>query len=201
MRLPGKLTLVLALLSLSLAVGCSGTPPTRSYVLDSVAVEPLEEGAPAEPISVSVGPVSIPGYLDRPEMVTRQSDTQLQIAQSDRWAESLDSGVARVLAQNLNPLLGDGKVSVFRWSGGQLADYRVAVDVLRMDGRLGADLVLEAQWRINSDRQDLAPVSNAAGITVPVEGERYEAFAAAASQALGKLSRLIAADLQQVVKE
>ena len=200
MRLPGQFTFALSLLTLVLTVGCSGTPPTRNYVLDSVAVEPLEKRGAAEPVAVSVGPVSIPGYLDRPQMVTRQSENQLQIASADRWAESLQAGVSRVLMENLSILLGDGNVNILPWSGSQPSDCRVAVDVIRLDGQLGGELVLKARWHITSEGQGGAQLSEASRITAPVPGKEYEDFAAAASEALGRLSQAIASDVQDAVE-
>lgn len=201
MRLQGVLVVALCLLTPVLTGGCSGTPPTRSYVLNSGSFESIQGVDASGPLSVSVGPASVPGYLDRPQIVTRQSDNQLRIAQSDRWAESLQDGISRVVVENLSSLFADAKMSIYPWSASQSSDCRVVLNVRRLDGRLGGELLLKAHWQIDAKGSDRPAIRKNSTITVPVSGETYEDFAAAASEALVKLSRQIAADLKQFVKD
>ena len=57
-------------------------------------------------ISLGVGPVRLPGYLDRREIVTRVAQSRFDVSENDRWAEPLDENFTHVLAQNLSVLLG-----------------------------------------------------------------------------------------------
>ena len=69
-----------ALLVLS---GCLGsTPPTHFYL-----IPPLTSGDTASPasagqreVTLAVGPVTVPPYLDRPQIVTRTSRAKLTLA-------------------------------------------------------------------------------------------------------------------------
>ena len=50
---------------------------------------------------IGVGPITVPKYLDRPQIVTRSGRNQLALGEFDRWAEPLQDNVLRVLAENL----------------------------------------------------------------------------------------------------
>ena len=65
---------------------------------------------------IGVGPVTVPDYLDRPQIATRSSSSSLQFSEFDRWAEPLEKNLMRVLAdQPLGPgTLGTGLLSTSR---------------------------------------------------------------------------------------
>ena len=93
---------------LVLAVGaaaCLGPRPDPStfYVL-SAAATPAETVRPLN-AKVGLGPVSLPDYLDRSELVTRLSDNQLAVSATERWAEPFEASLLRALGSNLDRLL------------------------------------------------------------------------------------------------
>jgi len=68
--------------------------PTRFYTLVPMAGPPTE----AIPISaergpaIGVGPVTLPGYLDRREIVTRRGRDEIELGEFDHWSEQLKDG-------------------------------------------------------------------------------------------------------------
>ena len=63
---------------------------------------------------IEVGPVKIPEFLDRPQMVTKDKEGTLKFDEFDRWGESLDLGVARLIREDLTAMLPEAKfISVF----------------------------------------------------------------------------------------
>ena len=46
---------------------------------------------------VGVGPIRLPSYLDRDQMVTRVTQNRFAVAENDRWAEPLEDNFALVL--------------------------------------------------------------------------------------------------------
>ena len=68
--LAGALLLVLA--------ACGGSPPTQFYTLSGMQLPP---GNPnTRGTVVGVGPVTLPEYLDRPQIVTRTSGNRVTLA-------------------------------------------------------------------------------------------------------------------------
>ena len=82
---------------------------------------------------VAVGPVAIPDYLDRPQILTRSGPSELQLAEFERWAGSLEKDVSRVLAENLSTLLEKDHVIVLR---SRITSYNVCYTKLLRLGLL-----------------------------------------------------------------
>ena len=175
--------------------GCLGgaSAPTRFYTLVPVAV-PTTEANPLTAergLAIGVGPVILPGYLDRREIVTRRGREEIELGEFDRWSEQLKDGAIRVLGENLAILLRTDRVALFPWRGSHPVQYQVVVEVARFEGAAGADVTLEARWRIlGGDGKELA--LRRSTITEVVGAPGYGALVAAMSGALGALSREIA---------
>jgi uncharacterized lipoprotein YmbA len=183
------------------AAGCGGQgAPSRFYVLAPLAGPP-GSGTPAAadsaPVTIGVGPVRLPAYLDRPQVVTRLDPDRIDFGEFDRWGEPLADGVPRALAGTIGGLLPKSRIALFPWTGPRAIQYQVIVDVARFDGSLGGDVVLEARWRIvGADRKDLREGRFAA--SEPTGGQGYPAIVSAMSRSLGALGREIAAALAAI---
>jgi len=153
--------------------------------------------ATSSDISVSVGPVSIPAVVDRPQIVLRTGENQVSIAEFDRWASPLKGDIARVVAENLVSMLGTPQVSVFPQSIAADASHRVVINVLRFDSEPGKMATLDALWSVSS-RKNGQDRSGRTTITEPTQGGGYAELVAAHSRALGRLSGDIAAAIRQI---
>ena len=91
--------------------GCGNSPPSDFYVLT-----PMPQGERAAPrdrsLVIGVGPVEIPDYLNRAQIVTRAGPNRLDVAEFNRWGGSLVANLASVVAQNLSLMLGTDDVHV-----------------------------------------------------------------------------------------
>jgi uncharacterized protein len=56
--------------------------------------------------------VTIPGYLDRIQIVTRRGRDEIGLGEFDLWSDPLKDGATRVLGENLAALLRENRVSV-----------------------------------------------------------------------------------------
>jgi hypothetical protein len=137
----------LPILALALA-GCSILAPqkdtSRFFTLSAVADG--AEAPRAGGIAVGLGPVRVPGYLDRPELATRVASTELVFSSRDRWAEPLGSSLRRVMAQNLSAALGTEEIALFPWPVGTHVDWAVSVDVLRFERTPDGEVEVAARW-------------------------------------------------------
>jgi uncharacterized lipoprotein YmbA len=192
-----------ALMAFLILNGCGGSRPAKFYILNSVNA-PGGEGKQAAPsavpaVTVGVGPVEIPDYVDRPSIVTRTSQNGLEVAQFDRWGGGLKLDVERVLVENLSALLPADQVAVVSWKRGVALQHRVAVDVTRFDATPGDSVWLKAQWAIFGQDGKTVAVAREANIREPVGGRDYATVVAAMSRALGKLSQEMANGLTSVL--
>lgn len=176
---------------LVLAVGCAETQPTRFYTLSGVHAPPDASQTLPPGRVVGVGPVSLPDYLDRPQIVTRMAPNRADLADFDSWIEPLATMVPRILADDLSVLLGSDDVVTLPQRRAVRYAYQVEVDVSRFDFDAAGRAVLDARWYVIGSREAVVE-SGRATLSEPATSGDYASIAAAMSRALGALSRQIA---------
>jgi uncharacterized lipoprotein YmbA len=174
----------------AIAVGCS-TAPSRFYSLASTSTA---DGTPPTTAAVMVGPVTIPAAVDQPEFVVQVAPNRVEVNEFNRWVSPLGDSIARAVAGDLVVLLGTPEVA-----NSQLAnfvpDYRVTIDEQRFESIQGQAAVVEAVWTVRKT----AGGEIRSGRTVvreAVQGQGFDALAAAHSQAIAKMSGDIAAAIR-----
>ena len=174
----------------AVVVGCS-TAPSRFYSLASTSTA---DGTPPTTAAVMVGPVTIPAAVDQPEFVVQVAPNRVEVDEFNRWVSPLNDSIARAVAGDLVVLLGTPEVA-----NSQLAnfvpDYRVTIDVQRFESIRGQAAVVEAVWTVRKS----AGGEVRSGRTVAreaVQGQGFDALAAAHSQAIAKMSGDIAAAIR-----
>ena len=182
----------LALALLLLATGCARTPLARYYVLDAPA-STVVAGERTGPL-VGLGPVTLPGYLDRPQIVTRSSDQQLKLLPQDRWAEPFAESFERLLRARLAESLPNARVVGMPWKASSTPTRRVALQVERVDRGADGNLVLLARWTI-ADGEQPAATQHVSNIVVPA-GTDTASLVAAHTAAIGTLAAEMAAALR-----
>lgn len=174
--------------------GCTSSPHTRFYILTAPDTQDQETKASADKrcFSLGIGPIHIPDYLDRPQIVTRTTANEISLAEFDRWSESLKDNISRVLAKNLSHLLCTKTIVVFPWREVTPIDYRIEIQILRLDGSLGGNVFLEASWMIFSGDGKKMLLAQKSSFTETTDGKDYNFLVAAQSRALRHLSKEIA---------
>jgi uncharacterized lipoprotein YmbA len=183
-----------------LLTGCSSTPPTRFYKLNSLPGGQQENPAAllGMDIAIGVGPVELPEFLDRPQIVTRKSQNQLEIAEFHRWAASFPRDFSRVLAKNISTLLPTDRVAVYPWEDSFSPTYQVKLDVEQFDGQLGERVLLRVIWSLVGQEGKKELVVRKTLIEEPVLTNDYEGLVAAQSNSLATLSREIVEEIRKL---
>jgi len=107
-------------------------------------------------VSVQVGPIVMPEYLKRAEIVYRSNEHDIKINEFDRWAESLERNMTSVIASNLATHLGTDKAFDYYANFSITPDYIVKMNVTEF-GPVSQDTVsLSASWELanKSSRQN-----------------------------------------------
>jgi uncharacterized protein len=183
-------------MSLALA-GCLGSSrPARFYTLEPLQVRD-GPGSTATSAMLAVGPVELPDYVDRPQIVTRSGANELIIAEFDRWGGSLDNQISTSLVATLRDRLAPQQIAVVPWRSAVLSEetpYRVRVSVSRFDGILGQSVVLQARWELcaRSDGKEQSLGVREASVTEEIDGPGYDALASAMHRALVRFGQQMA---------
>ena len=143
---------ILAIIALTLSLAaCIGTPsrPSQFYLLTPDPGQPVAARATATaPLSVGLGPVTLPEIYDRPQIVTRTKSNQINLAEFDRWGGDLNKDLARTLARNLMGRLNTDSVVPYPWPGRNKPDFQVSIRFFRLDGQLDSSAILDGVWRL-----------------------------------------------------
>ena len=148
--------LLAAVACLALTACFRPSPPVHFYIL---AEAPLR-AVPADTLvneprvgpRVGIVPVTLPGYLQHPQMVVRQGDS-VDIRREDyhRWGEELGEGMSRVLSVAMTNNLADIQGVVMPLRTGAPVDLRVQIEVRRFEGSPGDEVYLDALWSVQRD--------------------------------------------------
>ena len=175
----------------AILAGCGRTAPSRFYVLEPrIQSGDVLPGQPGDEVTIGIGPVRLPDYLDRPQIVTRAGGNRLDLAEFDRWAEPLTTDFTRVLADNITKLLSTEDIVFHPWFASVSIDFEVRIEVLMFETNSQGTAVLDARWTL-TDSDDGKAIRRSR-FEQPVEGEGYEAIVSSQSELLAKLSREIA---------
>lgn len=196
--------LILAALTSALAFlnGCGfggKSKPANFYILSGLP----ESTPPVQPAGTSqatlgVGQVKIPNFLDRPQIVILVAENQIKLSEFNRWGESFQSGLTRVLRENVAVYLGENDVTAFPWLRAYPNDYVVHVVVLAFEAApYREEVLLRVMYRITDPKQTNTYLSKEARFSVPLTatGERYEPIVEAMSQAVALLAKDIAQEV------
>lgn len=171
------------------------TKPSNFYNIVSIENENIKIRGTNKSI-VGIELVSIPGYLDRPEIVTiKGNSTELAISDFNRWAEPLSSSIQRTIANNLSMYtknLTIRPINLYR----KTFDYTIAIYIIRFEGKFSDKVYLDAWYSIYN--KNGVNISNER-IKFDMEiGDSYEDLVQKQSILISKLSEQIAKNLAKL---
>jgi uncharacterized protein len=169
---------------------CSRSPRVTFYTLEPSAQAEAAASVMALP-AVSIGPVTLPEVVDRPQFVVRVAANRVEILETHRWAEPLKSEIPRLIAENLGRLLGSQRVSTYLQHAGTDVKYRVLVDIQRFESYPGEAVTVEAVWSLRHVGGGILKTGHIL-VREPVDAVGYDPLVAAYGRALLAVSRDLA---------
>jgi len=196
--------LLVMLISTFAILGCS-SPQPNFYTLGASPIPPASQAA--KKTRIIIGPVNLPGMVDRPQLVLQNANNTVQVYEYHRWANTLKGDVGDVIASNVAQALSILSVWSFSQSTQANFDYQVLVDVQNIDTRLDDRVVVDVMWTIkpaakmkpsgkfSSDASSVfttKPIMGRSLVQEQVTGSGLEAVVAAQSRAFSKVGQEIA---------
>jgi hypothetical protein len=184
--------------------GClfvSNSPASKFYTLHSTGS--LGENRQLEiapKLIVEIGPVDIPEYQNRPQIVTQDKDGMLKFAQFERWGEPLDSGIERLVLESLTKLLPQAQFQMFPSDFSIPLDYQVLINVVKLENRLDKDVLFVAQWTVINSKTKTMLLTKRSEIRQAISLHTYSGLTQALSKACTSLSIEIAENLSRLLK-
>jgi len=166
-------------------------PDSSRYFL----LRPLAEAGAGPALSdlvLGVGPMSVPDYLDRTEMIELVGPYEVRYSLQDRWVEPLGTQLRQVLAENLQALLRPDRVVEYPWYQAERVGLQVEVtfEPIRLDddGSWTGDAFWLVRDGVSHEERDRGAFTVRLG-SAPVDGN---AVAARLSEEVRRMSGEIA---------
>jgi len=176
---------------------------TRFYLLSQLpaATAPLGSAPTQPPLAVTLTPVQLPQYLERPQIVIRVAPNRLELSEFDNWGGSLEKNMTRVLAANLSLLLASPDIQIVNTRRSVDRGTTVEIQVMQFERSPDGRTVLNTQWRLFGPDRNQPPkitqTSRFVSDSILETAPDRTAVVAAMSQLLGELSKTIAQTIVQ----
>lgn len=181
-----------------LLVACGSSPKTEFYVLNADQGPVVQAANANKGPAVGVWSVKLPDYLERSEIVTRNSDHEITLGDFSWWAGNLDENMTRLITTELSRSLQSNRVVTSPWASFRKLDYQATIRVERFDGVLGGEAVLRGVWGLldangqNELRREVFEFKASAAGSSQEADSSYKELVAAMSQLAVQLADQIA---------
>ena len=172
---------------------CSGTPPSRYYLMDAgPPVAAVVDG----PV-VFVDQATVAAYADRSPIVLRRGSTEVAFAEFDAWAEPVGSQITTVITDALGDRFGRANVRPTPGRRDREPDFRVSLEVLRFEIATDGQAMLDARWTLLAGPDErFAAAGRERLMAMPVTADSFDARVEALSATLVGLADGIATAIQ-----
>ncbi len=189
----GHLCLITAVLVAINGCASSG-PATRFYSLFAERdVTPVEHQLGN--VSIGIGPIVLPDYLDNPAVVSVTDSQRVRIAGYHAWAGSLKESMIRVLADNVSQSLSLDGVWGFPWDNRTRPDYQVRIVIEQFDGVRGGEVQLRAKWTVLNKKADKVLRLGAVSLSETTSSDGVDGYVTTLNRLLNGLSGSISESL------
>ena len=171
---------IILLAAAILFAACS--TPEQYYRLTAPAVPDTR----ATGLPTGIGPVTIPAYIDRPELVFESESGQLQVPEGHRWSGPIKDEITRVLTAGIQAQKNRTPVFAYPWPPGTELARHIPITITEFTARSGTGVMLSATWEIDTTQRRIT-------IEQPILGDGYAAITTAQSAALEQLAQRIVA--------
>ena len=185
----------LVLVSLLILQGCATAPSTQFYSLESMKISStllqkkvlLSDKKPL----IGISQIALPSALERKQIVTRDENGALHFAEQHQWAALLKQNMTEVLAKNLAMQQPECWFKAYPCSLLGMVDYRLVIDVTRLDIVLGKTISLSVDWTMLNEKTHAVLQHESIDLSQPLVDESYATAVVGLNQLLASLSESI----------
>jgi len=145
-------------------------------------------------LKIGVGPIEIPRLLNRPQIISRKSDTEIQMSESHQWGGSFKEELIQSITDNLSSILKTDNIEQYPWKFSFRPKYQIRINIERFDGQVSKNILLKARWRLIKNNKEILVKRSV--ISTPVSGNSYAAYVKAQSKTLIALSKQISKQIK-----
>ena len=182
------ITTTIAFLLASCSLG-GKTKSSQFYVLDST-ISPTEQETDND-VSLAISQVLVPGYIDRPQIITKTASAEIKFSEFNRWAEPIDSMFQRVLTQNIKTLTNSDQIVSYPWGPELKFEFTLRMKLIKLENNEAGDALLVVNWILVKNNGESTPRANYSEFRASASNSSYAARVAALNDTLSQFSREI----------
>jgi len=181
---------------LVLLTACGTSPKTDFYMLNAeneyASVAPKKDQGAV----IAIWTVRLPDYLDRSEIVVRESQYEVELADFSWWAGDLGQNITRLLAIDLGQRLQSNRIVASTWGTRYKKDFQIKTHIARFDGQLGGEVVFNGVWTLldGDGKKELS--REGFDFKTTATDKTYKGLVAALSQLTVKLSEQMGSSIK-----
>jgi len=192
---------VFLLLSVLILSACASKQPTYYYALKPIMATPAKAKPSADSaVTMGIGPLSFPEWLNQTGVVTYKSNNELNIPYYRVWAGDLAPMIVNVVAANISSLNGWPRVFPFPWDNRHRPVYQVRLHIEEFAGSLNREARLHVKWTLLDEQGRNELFSHVEYMSLPVKSALYRDYVGALNQLLNDLSQKIAKDTADYIE-
>ena len=185
--------------------GCASSKPSRYFFIQPTTQfknEATERMVGSEAM-IGLLPITLPDYIDRPQIVSVLGENELRIDEFNRWGASLRENIPLVVANQLLVHLGKGVyIDIYPWSTEAAFNYQLSMTVIRLDGMLGSSAELIVEWSVFEGRDERKPLVRRTTVyRTDITGEGYIPYVHGLRTVLNAFSKDVAKELVNLLEQ
>lgn len=190
---PGKKVWLL-LCTLMLSACIAGPTVNTLHTLQPVQQERLGGGFTGFDAMILIMPVRLAPQLQGRGLISQRSATEAKASANHLWAGPLEQQIAENIAGNLKSLLGTDNVAVYPGPRYGVTRYQIEIEIIEFSG-LEQSFTTRAVYTLSDTSVKTILSRKTFQQTLPIDKPDYSGYVGTASQALGRLSKEVAAAL------
>lgn len=189
------MTRILLALLVLLCTACvqlgSDPVPMRYYLLEPTLQSATDYSG--NTFNLSIEPIEIPAYLDRPQLVVKNRGNMIAFDDSERWAEPVQNGMSRVIRDNLVRIFPASEISIAPWEARPKEAISLVATVNAFTAAPHGETDIGIYWSLVSRG---AVIKQGHFTDRQPVGESYRDMVSGLNKGLERFSRMLAEELK-----
>ncbi len=180
----------LSILGFGILSGCS-SKPSSFYLLNPIHTSTSTISGTKHTI-IGISGIKLAQYLQQPQIISRNTANELNLAEFHRWAEPLKDNIQSVIVNNLRGLLKQSIIINHPWNTYIKPNFTIQVIIGRFDISAHGIAILNASIIVRNQNNTIIKAIYNKRFNAKVASKNYNAMVMAMNRNLSNLSRFIA---------
>lgn len=175
-----------------------GSSASNFYILAPTNNYQLVDSNLENNISVGIGNLELPDYLQKPQIVTFKNNNELHFDEFNRWAQPLDENFNDIVLENLSNMIPTNNIYLFMWPEEKLDIFQVTIKINHFELRSDSTVVLDARWSVSVSNEIVFLMTEKSTYHEKITNLDYNKIVATMSKLTGDLCKDIASEIKRM---